>query len=105
MKMMRLSIELLLRKFPETQIIVSSCQQIANVSFDQTLITKFNEEQEKLCKYYALPYIRLTEEVGINPVTIPTFLISDLLHPNNNGELVYKNYLTEKLIQNIALKK
>ena len=105
MCMMRLAIELLSQKFPYSQIIISSCQQIDSASFSQDDIKAFNQEQEKLAKYYAIPYISLNEECGINTLTIPTFLQSDYIHPNAAGEVLYKKYMTEQLKQKITLKR
>ena len=105
MCMMKLVIELLSERFPYSQIIISSCQQTNTDSFKQSAIDQFNREQEKLCKHYAIPYIKLNEECGINALTIPTFLMEDGVHPNTAGQILYRKYMTEQLKQKITLKR
>ena len=93
----RLAIELLSHYFPAAQIIVSSCQIINNDSYSDALIGLFNEAQEELCAKYSIPYVRLNNEVGINKINITTWLKSDKLHPNTDGEMLYTNYFKEQL--------
>ena len=105
MKMMRLSFELLMKRFPFAQIIICSCQQVTSDSFNQEAITLFNQEQQKLAKLLAIPYVDINGECGINQVTADTFLKSDHLHPNNAGQTVYYNYMLEKLNSVISFRK
>ena len=100
----RIALELLSRAFPKACIVVCSCQQVTSDSFNQDAISYFNEQQKKLCQYYAIPYIDINAECGINRVTASTFLKSDLLHPNSNGELVYTNYYTRQINSRLFLK-
>ena len=105
MKMMRLSFELLMQRFPFAQIIICSCQQVTSTSFNQEAITLFNQEQKKLAQLLAIPYVDINGECGINKVTASTFLKSDNLHPNNAGQTVYSNYMIEKLNSVISFRK
>ena len=105
MKMMRLSFELLMQRFPFAQIIICSCQQVTSTSFNQEAITLFNQEQKKLAQLLAMPYIDINGECGINQITASTFLRDDHLHPNAAGQTVYSNYMIEKLNSEISFRR
>lgn len=105
MKMMRLSFELLMQRFPFAQIIICSCQQVTSDSFNQEAITLFNQEQKKLAQLLAIPYIDINGECGINQITASTFLRDDHLHPNAAGQTVYSNYMIEKLNSEISFRR
>lgn len=102
---MRLVYDLLSRRFPKAQIIIWSCQQVTYSGMNQDAITHFNEEQKKIAKKFAIQYVDLNAECGVNQITASTFLNSDGLHPNASGQTVYYNYVKEKLNSVIALKK
>ena len=101
---MRLVLELLSRRFPKTQMIIWSCQQVTSSSINQEAVTLWNQEQKKITQRLAIKYVDLNAECGINQITASTFLNSDGLHPNIDGQIVYYNYVKEKLNNIVALK-